>query len=72
MRCIVCGCKFDYEETKRQYEEHYDNELEYDWEFPEHNMCFDCACCESDSNISAGIEVLNMKRGGHYDPNDDD
>ena len=72
MKCIVCGCEFNYEEDKRKYEEHYNNELEYDWDFPNHNYCFDCACCESNSNMAEGFEVLNMKRGGFYDPNDED
>ena len=72
MKCVVCGCEFNYEDDKREYEEHYNHELGYDWGFPNHNYCFDCACCESNSNMAEGFEVLNMKRGGLYDPNDND
>ncbi len=70
--CRVCGCEFDYEETKKDYEELYNHELEYDWDYPHHDRCLDCACCESNSNMAEGYDVLMMKRGGFYDPNDDD
>ena len=69
MTCSRCGAEFDVAKVRRKYEKEFDG-LEYDWDFPSNDVCFECAECEARSNISEGIDVLSMKRGGFYDSYD--
>lgn len=49
--------QFDVSDARELYEAEFDNELEYDDDFPEHEYCADCAIGESQSNLSAGLAM---------------
>lgn len=62
MTCSRCGAEFNVAKVRKKYERVFDG-LEYDWDFPSNDVCFDCAELEARSNIAEGQEVFHMLRG---------
>lgn len=70
--CRICGKGFNLDKTREKFEKKYNGEIEYDWNFPGGDYCYNCAVKETNANISRGEDYeFELKTGKFYYDNED-
>lgn len=59
MKCVQCGADFDYEDARDYFDYYFHDEISYDDQFPNGNVCDDCAILIAESLIQAGIDAVD-------------
>lgn len=68
MKCVACDCKFDIDEARDEYNSYFDDDcIDYDEDYPDHNLCGDCAIAETESNINTGKAIDMVNGEDDYD-----
>lgn len=63
-KCRVCGKEFDISEVEEAYNKYYDDEVDYDDQYPEYDYCYECAITETNTYLDAGIDRERELRTG--------
>jgi len=69
-KCAWCRKKFDVADTKEEYDSKYGGAGEYEGDYPNVKICFECASRETDGNIAEGEEIIELM--GSHDWESDD
>ena len=56
-KCAWCGKKFNVSDTREEYDNYFEG-LEYDDDYPDNNICLQCASTETSGNIGIGEEIM--------------
>lgn len=60
--CNVCGAHFSISQVREDYEKQFDGDVDYDTQYPENNLCFNCAIEETEAFLQAGMEWESERR----------
>lgn len=66
-KCAWCGKRFSISTAREEYNSYFNNDLDYDEDYDDNNICADCAIAESESNMSVGKAIDMVNGDEDYD-----
>ena len=58
MKCQMCSESFTVSDARDEYNSYFRNELDYDLQYPAHELCGRCAIGDSESLMEAGRDAI--------------